>query len=88
MKQSGFRDWWQCVPGGARGGDKYRQRFTPAQTGHLIRSGVLLACAGPGSTAPAAAQALGGPLVVYNAGSLARPVPGTAGRVSGSAIPA
>ena len=74
MKQSGFRVWWQCVPGDARGGDKYRQRFTPAQTGHLIRSGVLLAVLALTPTAPAAAQAqLSGPLVVYNAGSLAAP---------------
>lgn len=73
MKQSGFRDWWRCVPGGARGGDKYRQRSIPAQTGRRARLGVLLAVPALALAAPAAAQALGGPLIVYNAGSLARP---------------
>jgi molybdate/tungstate transport system substrate-binding protein len=73
MKQSGFRDWWRHVPGDARGGDKYRQRSIPAQTGRWARLGLLLALAPPVFTAPAFAQAPSGPLIVYNAGSLARP---------------
>ncbi len=73
MKQSGFRDWWQCIPGGARGGDKYRQRSFPAQTGSRVRPGLLLVIALAGLPVPARAQEMNGPLVVYNAGSLARP---------------
>jgi molybdate/tungstate transport system substrate-binding protein len=73
MTQSGFRDWWQGVPGGARGGDNYRQRSSPAQTGPRLRPWILLAIALAAVAAPAGAQAPGGPLVVYNAGSLARP---------------
>lgn len=71
MKQSGFRVWCECVPGGARGGDKYRQRSVPAQT--WTRLGLLLAVLTLAPAAAAAAQALGGSLIVYNAGSLARP---------------
>lgn len=73
MKLSRVRDWCRCVPGGARGGDKYRQRSIPAQTGAWARLGLGLLLASAGLAGPAAAQAPGGPLVVYNAGSLARP---------------
>ena len=73
MKQSGFRVWWRCGPGGARDGDKYRQRSFPAQTGPRTRIGGLLALLALAASAPAAAQVPGGPLIVYNAGSLARP---------------
>jgi len=73
MKQSGFRGSWRCVPGGARGGHKYRQRSCRAQTGAGWRLGTLLAIASIVPAAPAGAQALRGPIVVYNAGSLARP---------------
>lgn len=72
MKQSGFRDWWRRVPGDARGGDKYRQRSTPAQTGAWVRLGTWLAIAWTAVPSPAVAQERG-PIVVYNAGSLARP---------------
>ncbi len=70
MKQSRFQDWWQYAPGDARGGDKYRQRCIPAQTRAVVGMALLLALLLPGRSA---AQALEGPLVVYNAGSLARP---------------
>jgi molybdate/tungstate transport system substrate-binding protein len=73
MKLSRVRDWCRCIPGDARGGDKYRQRSIPAQTGAWARLGLLLLLAGAGTADPARAQGLRGPLVVYNAGSLARP---------------
>ena len=73
MEQSGFRGGWRCVPGGARGGHKYRQRPGRAQTGGARRLAALLALFWAGVAAPVLAQSLSGPIVVYNAGSLARP---------------
>ena len=73
MEQSGFRGGWQCVPGGARGGHKYRQRPGRAQTGAAIRAAVLLALSWAVPVTPALGQSLRGPIVVYNAGSLALP---------------
>ena len=73
MEQSGFRGGWRCVPGGARGGHKYRQRSGRAQTGARRLAGLFLLAAGTLLPAPAAGQALSGPIVVYNAGSLAQP---------------
>ncbi len=72
MKQSGFRGGWRSLPGDARGGHKYRQRSGGAQTGAVTRLGLLLAAWGA-LAGPASAQGLRGPIVVYNAGSLARP---------------
>lgn len=70
MKQSRVREWCRRNPGGARGGDKYRQRSIPAQTGALAMLVLLMLSS---RATPAQAQAFSGPLVVYNAGSLARP---------------
>ncbi len=76
MEQSGFRVDGRCVPGGARGGHKYRQRSGRAQTGAwrpmlaLLVGWTLLSVP---AAAQAPGQALSGPIVVYNAGSLARP---------------
>jgi len=74
MKQSRFRVWWQQgLPGGARCGVKYRQRTVCTQTGAWVRL-VAALCAAAGTIAtPATGQELTGPLVVYSAGSLARP---------------
>lgn len=73
MKQSGFRGGWGCVPGGARGGHKYRQRSGRAQTGVRLLAGHVLLALGTLLPTPAAGQVLRGPIVVYTAGSLARP---------------
>ena len=74
MEQSGFRVGWRCVPGGARGGHKYRQRPGRAQTGGASGLAALLVLSWAVSRRPRSlAQSLSGPIVVYNAGSLARP---------------
>ena len=73
MKQSGFRGGWRCGPGGARGGHKYQQRSGRAQTGAWTGAALFLVMTCATGAVPAAAQGLRGPLVVYNAGSLARP---------------
>lgn len=69
MTQSGFQVRGRA-PGVARAGHKYRQRARLAQTGRML-SLVLLGVASP--VRAAMAQELAGPLVVFNAGSLARP---------------
>jgi molybdate/tungstate transport system substrate-binding protein len=73
MEQSGFRVWWQGVPGGARRGVKYLQRTVYTQTGPWVRLVAVLGALAALTAGPASGQALDGPLIVYNAGSLARP---------------
>jgi len=74
MKRSRVRVWWQQgVPGGARCGVNYRQPTACTQTGAWVRLVAALCAAAAATASPAAAQELTGPLIVYNAGSLARP---------------
>ena len=70
MTQSGFQVRGRA-PGMARAGHKYRQRARLAQTGRVLLMLVLQGVALP--VRSALGQDLSGPLVVFNAGSLARP---------------